>query len=214
MALGTYTDLQSGVMRWLRRVGDTVTAADVPNFIELAEARINRDLRVRQMEATTDPTAYLTTAGVATLALPSDFMEPRELFLATSPITPLSYLTPPSLTQAHGADPAGKPEHFTVIGSNLKFGPVPGAAYGVALTYYQRIPALSDDAPTNWLLTLSPDVYLYAALIEASPYLKNDERMATWADLYQRAIGAITAKDQAARWGGASLQVSVDVRAP
>lgn len=214
MALGTYTDLQSGVMRWLRRVGDTVTAADVPNFIELAEARINRDLRVRQMETTTDPAAYLTTAGVATLALPGDFLEPRELYLATSPLTPLSYLTPANLTLTHAASPAGKPEHFTVIGSNLKFGPVPGAVYGVALTYYQRIPALSADAPTNWLLTLSPDVYLYATLIEASPYLKNDARLATWADLYQRAIGAITAKDQAARWGGASLQVSVDVRAP
>ena len=40
--------------------------------------------------------------------------------------------------------------------------------------------ALTDLAPTNWLLTKHPDVYLYGALLESAPYTKEDERINVW----------------------------------
>jgi hypothetical protein len=41
----------------------------------------------------------------------------------------------------------------------------------------------------NWLLTLAPDLYLYGALLESAPYIKEDGRIQTWA------LGLSTALD-------------------
>ncbi len=47
MSISTYAELQTAVGNWLNRADLT---ARIPEFIELFEARVKRDLRVRQME--------------------------------------------------------------------------------------------------------------------------------------------------------------------
>jgi hypothetical protein len=37
-------------------------------------------------------------------------------------------------------------------------------------------------------LTLAPDLYLYGALLEASPYVKNDGRISIWGSAVQTVI--------------------------
>ena len=69
--------------------------------------------------------------------------------------------------------------------------PAPTADVDLLLTYYAKIPALSDTITTNWLLTKSPDLYLYSALLEATPYLKNDERLQVWATARQQVMDAM-----------------------
>jgi hypothetical protein len=59
---------------------------------------------------------------------------------------------------------------------------------------------------TNWLLTSSPDIYLYGALLQAAPYLQDDARIQTWATLYERALNDLrTADDRGASSGGVLL---------
>jgi hypothetical protein len=59
------------------------------------------------------------------------------------------------------------------------------------LIYYQDIPKLSASQTTNWLLGDAPDAYLYGSLMQAAPYLGEDERVAIWSSLYAKAVADI-----------------------
>tara|TARA_R100000329_G_scaffold122958_1_gene101526 strand:- start:5022 stop:6254 length:1233 start_codon:yes stop_codon:yes gene_type:complete len=56
---------------------------------------------------------------------------------------------------------------------------------------YKDFSPLSSSNANNWILTSYPDVYLYGALLEASPYLVEDERVSVWAQLYAAAVGSL-----------------------
>lgn len=207
-----YISLQAEIADYLAR-DDLATA--IPGFIRLAEQRLNRELRVRQMEAITPASgtgALATEAGGQYLALPTGFLEMRRLILLGSGGGPLSYLTPQDLAVTYGTTSSGVPKHYSVIGGNLAFGPVPGGVYGLEMVYYAKIPALSDAAPANWLLADYPDLYLYGALLEAQPYIMNDERIQIWMGMFDRAIAAVKGEDARARWNGAPLQQQIGVK--
>lgn len=186
MSLSTYADLQTAVGTWLHRSDLT---AQIPDFIALAEARMNADLRARQMETIT---SINTTANNAFITLPSDLLRIRRL--TTSDYTPLRYVTPDEL-QADWRTQTGTPQVFTVIGSQAQLGPVPDAVYALQLSYFQKVPALSNTNTTNWVLTNWPNVYLYGSLIAAQPYVMNDERMTMFMALYKEGVTGINAVD-------------------
>jgi hypothetical protein len=70
--------------------------------------------------------------------------------------------------------------------------------------YYKALPALSANS-TNWLLTAHPDVYLYGSLMQAAPYLKNDERLAVWGSLYTASIADLNQSSDRAEVSGGPL---------
>jgi hypothetical protein len=98
---------------------------------------------------------------------------------------------------------------YTITGRKLLFAPTPDTAYDIALTYYAKAPALSEENQTNWLLTLYPNAYLYAALLETAPFVGDDARVPVWGGLYDTAIGRIQTADGRARWGGGPLTINV-----
>ena len=77
------------------------------------------------------------------------------------------------------SDVAGQPRYFTVFGDEIELAPTPDAAYTIEMVYRRTIPPLAANDP-NWLLTLAPDLYLYGALLESAPYIKEDGRIQTW----------------------------------
>jgi hypothetical protein len=88
MALSTYSDLQTTIANYLSR--DDLTSA-IPDFIQLAEIRLRRDLRLRQMLTQTSTTA---TSGGATISLPSDFLQARDVYVDSDPDFPVTFATP------------------------------------------------------------------------------------------------------------------------
>lgn len=84
---------------------------------------------------------------------------------------------------------------------------------GYTLVYLTGIPNLSDDAPQNWLILLSPSVYLYATLLEASVYLRDDDRINLFGSGYQNALAALKKQDELQRFGP-SPRPHVDFIAP
>jgi hypothetical protein len=192
MALDTYSGLKTGIADYLNR--DDLTSI-IPSFITLAEAKFNRKLRVRQMIKRA--TATLDTQY---FAFPSDFLQAKEFQLNTNPITYLQYVTQNQgdYGSANQFISAGKPQFYTIIGTQLEVIPTPDASYTGELTYYGKITALSDSNTSNWLLAYAPDLYLYGALVEATPYLKDDERLGTWSTLYTNSLGDIEIADQRA----------------
>jgi len=170
VAITNYSELQAAIGNWLDH---TLFTARVPDFIALFEATANRRLRVRQQEAT----AVLTpSAGAA--ALPADYLAWRRLTWTGLTRVELEYVHPSYLQAAYPASPADVPRVFTIEGATLKIRPVDNAA--LELDYFQRIAALSDAAPANWLLSAHPDLYLFGALVEAEMFGVNDERSPLW----------------------------------
>jgi hypothetical protein len=190
--MDTYAQLKSTLADYLNR--DDLTAI-VPTFIKLAESKFNRKLRVRQMV-----TRANATIDTAFFSPPADWLESKEFQLNTNPITKLEFITESygNELRATRFTAGGKPRYYTVVGSQLEFIPTPDTEYQGELTYYAKIPALSDANTSNWLLAYAPDLYLYGALIEAEPYLKNDERVAVWGELYLRVVADIEVADERA----------------
>lgn len=198
MSITNYSELQASVASWLNRSDLTV---NIPDFITLAEAQLSTDLKTRAMEA---KVTLSTVAGTKTVALPSDMLEMRRLQVAGTYNQPLSYRSPDELSIDYAANGSGQPVVFTVVGSNVELAPIPDAVYSLELTYQQRIPALSDANTTNWLLTSWPNAYLYASLLAATPFIMNDERLATWGQLYSAATESINGVDW---YSGSTMKV-------
>ena len=192
MALDTFSGLKTTIADYLNR--DDLTSI-IPSFISIAEAKFDRKLRVRQMVKRA--TATLDTAF---FAFPSDFLQAKEFQLNTNPITYLEFVTEKQgdLMRQDAIIAPGKPKYYTIVGTQLEVIATPDDGYTGELTYYGKIPALSDSNTSNWLLAYAPDLYLYGALLEASPYLKDDERLAVWSSLYTNSIGDIEIADQRA----------------
>lgn len=192
MAIDSYSNLKSGIADFLNRSDLTSV---IPTFISLSEAKFNRVLRTRQM-------IKRATATIDTqyFAMPADFLEAKKLILNTNPITTVSFATAEYLdTQRSNVYIAnGKPALFGVVGTQFEVVPSPDANYTGELTYYAKIDPLSDSTTSNWLLSYAPDLYLYGALVQAAPYLRDDERIATWGQFYTAAIDDIVVADQRA----------------
>ena len=200
MALSTYAELKTSIGDWLNR-SDLTNA--IPDFISLAEAQVERTLRTRQMIVRANA-SFDAQYG----AVPADFLETKSLKLtSTNPQTPLQFLSIDALdNKASEYTGSGKPRFFGVVGGQFRLVPVPDATYTTELTYYAKLTKLSSSVATNWLLTSSPDIYLYGALLQAAPYLQDDARITVWSSLYDRAMSELqTADDRGASSGGALL---------
>lgn len=179
MSIGTYSELQTAVAGWLHRSDMT---ARIPEFIALAEAKINRRLRVPGMEATLSATTI--TDGV--IPLPADFAGVKTLWIEGFERDPLKVQSLEYITARSSGWVA---THYARQGSNLRF----DGTGDVAGVYYERVPALSDAEPTNWLLSDSPDLYLFGVLGEAALHIKDETRGALWQGRFEALIDELNA---------------------
>ena len=205
MALSTFTELKDAVADWLDR-SDLTTR--IPDFITLAEARLNRDLRIRPMEVRS---TMVTTSGQRYFNLPGGYLQMRNIQLNTNPIMPLEYITPEMLDRLYGSDTTGKPRAYTLIGDEIQLAPIPDSDYTVEMAFYEKFSPLGDGTggtvTSNWLTTNAPDVLLYGSLLEAEPFIKNDERIGLWLNAYNGAIRKLQDADDRDRHSGSAMRV-------
>lgn len=206
MAFTNYYELKNTITDYLAR-SDLVFA--IPDFIRLAEERLRRDLRTRQMLVVATAS---TVGGESKIGLPTDFLEMRDIHLNTIPISSLSYEAPNAFYSSSRSTESGIPRTYTVLASELQFSPIPDTAYTVQMLYYAKPPLLSDTNINNVFLVNYPDALLYAALGEAEPYLMNDARLQVWASLYDRSIMSINNSDQSSEYSGQPMSMSYNVR--
>lgn len=195
MALSSYTELKAALATYSGRTDQTTSW---PDFIALAEAQMERELRVRPMLLRADATINEEFED-----LPEAFIEPVSLIInSTDPVWQIDYIAPESVNAMKfneaqiAADDASifsttpaPPRYYTVIGPQFQFFPAPTASYTGELTYYQRIPPLSLNAQ-NWLLYRHPDAYLYGALVQFALYAE-DKRLSGWSTAYGSAVEAV-----------------------
>jgi hypothetical protein len=204
VAITTYAELQTATANWLDR---TDLTARIPEFIDLAEANFNRVIRQPDMISKDDS---FSIAGRYT-TLPTNTLEIVRIVLDLTPVIVLEYLTPEEIsTRRIVMSSTGKPYYFTTIGgatNQLEVLPSPDSTYTSSIVYYTRIAALTDAATSNWLLAAHPDIYLFGTLVEAEPYLKNDERMPMWTARLDRALNDLKLQGQRERHTASGLRM-------
>ena len=201
MAISTYTELKTAVANWLDR--DDLTDR-IPEFIALAEARMNRVLRLRMMEAKYTAS---TVGAQRNYALPSGYLQMRNFQLNTSPITTLSYVSPEIFDRLWGGSTGGTPQFYTILANEIQLGPIPASVQTMEMLFYKKITALSGTNLTEQMLTDNPDIYLYGALLEAEPFIMNDERVSLWALGFEKAVASLQEQDNKDRHSGSALRV-------
>lgn len=194
MPITDYASLIAEVQDYL--VNDDATDTRVKNFISLAESRFNRELHLRRMIKSPIPGGIPSTG---TVTLPTDYLDMAEISLADvsgdNP-TPLEYVPTHVYRHLNASRAQGKPQFYTVIGDYINVQPAPDGSYTLAYSYYALITPLSDAAPTNWLLTLAPDLYLYASLLASAPFFEDDARLQVWTGFYQAAKKSLQVTDR------------------
>jgi len=201
MALTTYDELKTSLADWLNRSDLTSV---IPDFISLAEAQMERQLRTRQMIVRA--TASFA-AGAEYGTVPDDFLEAKAVKLDTNPVTALQFQTIDAMDALSNTTylSSGKPLYFTVVGNQFRLLPIPDGAYTADLVYYAKLTKLSSTNTTNWLLTQAPDVYLYGSLLQAAPYLQDDARISVWSSLYAAGLEQLQIADDRGSTSGGTL---------
>ena len=201
MSIGSYQELKDAIANFLAR--DDLTA-QIPDFIQLAEARMSRELETREQEKRATATL---TAGDEYIALPTDMREIRSVKLNTSPVKVLSYFSPIGLDNQYSSDGQGRPEGYSIVGKEMKLRPIPDTGYTAEIIYIGTLPAISDTV-TPTLFLRSPDLYLYGSLAEAYAYLLDEGRATQYDAKFSRGIQEVKVDEQRSHYGGGSLQVA------
>lgn len=195
MAITSYATLASAVAEYNPH-SDTGTKVSL--WVSLAEARMNREIRVRQQHK--QETGSL--AG-ATVTVPYDFLETVDFRLETTGGGYYELERRPlvDLYARRASVLSGLPVMFALDGTLLRVSPSPDSTYAYVWTYVSAIPGL-ESAGVNWLVTDAPDIYLYATLTEGERFLQNPDGFAFWDSQYQRARDSLIGSDRRGRWRG------------
>jgi hypothetical protein len=212
-----FSSLVTAVTEYLAREEDTTLIARIPTFLQLTEAKLNRELYVRQMENRATAVVNLASTEPEFISLPSDFQSMRRVRL--SGVSGKPHLLFKSGVQmdeyrTSGANVSGRPYYFTIFGSEMELAPTPDQAYTLEMVYRANIPALTSTNTTNWLLTLAPDIYLYGALLESAPYIKEDGRIQTWGAGFATALDGVNKLGLTSTFNAGPLTMRVSGRTP
>lgn len=185
MALANYSELQAtacGPDGFMHRTGLTDRFND---FLVLAEERINRIVRCREMETTLAPTAIASN----TIAVPAGTVGVKSLWLSGYESSPLKAM-PLNRLRQQGTE--GIAASYAWVGSSFHFDGS-GTVTGVL---YAKVPALTSSASTNWLLTAHPSAYLWGVITEACVFVLDDARAAAADARFLAAVREINAAGQ------------------
>jgi hypothetical protein len=198
----TYTSLLNDLRNYLERGATLATDPSVylqlPSLIGLAERRLARELKV---QGTVNVVNSAMIQGQATYSKPDRWRETVSMrvgtgasYNTTQEIFPRAYEYMrqywPNQTLT------GTPRFYADYDyQNWFFAPTPSDDFPYELIYYELPPLLGDDVQTNWFTEYAPNALLYASLMEAAPFLKNEEIIPIWQAFYDRAIAALNGED-------------------
>lgn len=198
-AVTTYDALQAQINSYL---GRDDLADKVPFFIQLAEAEMNRSLRLKLMERYAKATTWKDqpTRPMPDRHVPGDwdvFLEMRDLRVNGARAKNLAFSSIDNLPERHEL---GFPRMYAIQGRELVLYPTPDAEYELALTYWAEIPPLGEGQPTNDILLRAPDLYLYGALLQSVPFARSSVPEEIWQRFYARAAATLEKSDEDGRF--------------
>lgn len=191
----TYDSLLVDVRRYLERgftaESDQIVYDQLPRLITLGERRIARELKIEGFIRAVQTPLQI---GLAVYLKPDRWRDTVSMTIDNNPIHIRSYEYIrnywPDETQT------GTPQFYADYDyQHWILAPTPSAADTLEILYYEQPRFIDEEFQTNWLTEYAPDLLLYATLLEATPFLKNDERIQMWQAMYDRAAQAISGED-------------------
>lgn len=198
----TFESLQQDVRRYLERgatlASDAVVYEQIPRLINLAERRISRELKVQGfINVVTGSMAV----GQSVYSKPDRWRDTVSINIGTGTgnnTRKMLYARDYEYCRAYWPDESQTEEPIFYADydySHWLISPTPDEAYPFEILYYELPPLLDDEVQTNWITEYAPQLLLYATLLEATPFLKNDERIPVWQQMYDRAASTLNGED-------------------
>ena len=193
MGFATYTELKSAVENWLDRDDRD---SEIQDWVRLTELEVERQLELGSQQGETTGTL---TGGVEYIETPAGIIYPQQLIFDTEPprivnVVPLSQGE--EIGYAQRGDAA--PERASVWGVNpstfatrIRVWPVPQSDVAYTLYYVDRITPLTAASPTNYLLLIAPDIYLYGCRMHSDLFDENPEGAVAWRQLLDGQIRSV-----------------------
>lgn len=200
----TFTSLKEDVRRYLERgatlASDAVVYEQIPRLINMAERRIARELKVQGFINVVTGTL---SSGSSVLPKPDRWRDTISINIGTGATqNNRKFLFSRDYEYLRSYWPNALDTDEPVFYSDYDYShwliaPTPNADYPFEILYYELPPLLDDETQTNWMTEYAPQLLLYGALLEATPFLKNDERIPVWQNMYDRSAAMLNGEDLA-----------------
>lgn len=205
----TYNKLTEQITAYANKKNSADFIAAIPFFIAMGQERIWRDLKTLGFESVEEIKAM--EANKAIIEKPRLWNETLSIIYGDtdSPFNKSKVLFPRSYEfcinywpNANISDSDNPPlfyaDHQLIQGGGdgspyegIFISPTPDKAYMYQITYLTRVnPINNDGVNTNILTDHYPDLLFYSCFLEALIYLKDDQRMAVYQDLYKGALNS------------------------
>jgi hypothetical protein len=190
----TYDNLTSNTLQYLERQ-DPAVVNQIPTFIMLAEFEIAEMMKSLGQQQ--------VAQGVMTIGNPVIPKPARWRKTTSFNVTVNGKVQPVFLRKyeylrnySPSGSNTGVPLYYADYDyDNWLISPAPDAAYPFEVLYYERIQPLSSENQTNWVTRNAPNAMLYGTLLQAMPFLKNDQRQ-IFQQKYTEAITALSNEDK------------------
>jgi hypothetical protein len=190
----TYDSLVEDIQQYLERTDDA-TIAQIPRFIMLAEQVIASQIKF--LGNLTVNTSNMVI-GAATIDKPARWHKTISMNVTVSGKRQPVFLRKYEYLREYAPDPSveGVPKFYADYDyTHWLVAPTPDTAYDYEVLYYERVQPLDSSNQSNWFTTYAPQAMLYGSLLQAMPFLKNDERIAMWQQQYDLIINTLKSED-------------------
>lgn len=179
----TLAEIRSSLQSLVNRRDFTANTALQTTFINQGMLRIQRELRIPDME-TVNSTFTITANMTAGITIPSDFVELIRIVPENTWIECVK--SDYSRVRAAQKDIAGDPTEYCRQGTKWILAPAPAVGDVIDVDYYSKLPAFANEADSNTFSNNNWDLILYASASLAAEYYSMSENQQMWESHYQR----------------------------
>ena len=193
-AVMTYTSLAADIESYLERT-DTATINKIPTFIMLAEQIIASQIKFLGTLTVDEATMV---AGNPVITKPARWRKTVSMSITINGEKQPVLLRKYEYLRNYWPDATATdvPLYYADYDyTHWLIAPTPAAAYPFEVVYYERPQPLDVTNQTNWFTEYAPQALLYGSLLQAMPFLKNDNRVGVWKALYDESIATLKAED-------------------
>lgn len=193
-AVMTYTSLAADIESYLERT-DTATVDKIPTFIMLAEQVIASQIKFLGNLTVNESTMV---QGDPVIAKPARWHKTVSMNVTVAGVKNPVFLRKYEYLREYWPEATNEdvPKFYADYDyTHWLIAPTPADAYTFEVLYYERVQPLDVSNQTNWFTEYAPQALLYGSLLQAMPFLKNDERMPMWRAEYDLIINTLKTED-------------------
>ena len=195
-AVMTYNSLFNDIQTYLERT-DQATIDKIPQFIMLAEQVIAAELKFLGNLIVVESTMV---QGEPVIDKPARWRKTVSMNVTVDGVKTPVLLRKYEYLREYWPDAAQEdvPKFYCDYDyTHWLVAPTPAAAYTYEVLYYERVQPLDSSNQSNWFTEYAPQAMLYGSLLQAMPFLKNDERMTMWEAQYNKIMEVLKTEDVA-----------------